>query len=138
MFHYGVDFIDNKLIVIGRGTFPDGPEAKKRRRKMKKSLLCWGALIVIALCFVGCCYYNTTHCHPCKKHCGHTPCCNEQGKKCPANNQNQQNDGTVETMTVEEVEIIPVQNNAAPAGKSAAPQAPAATAPAHNTAPAGN
>ena len=97
---------------------------------MKKSLLCWGALIVVALCFVGCCYYNTTHCTPCKKHCSHTPCCNEAGKKCPDASKN--NDDTVETMTVEAVEIVPMQNNNAPGNNAPAPAAQSQT-----TAPAG-
>jgi hypothetical protein len=91
---------------------------------MKKILLVWGALIVIALCFVGCCYYNNAKCTPCKKHCMHKPCCSEAGKKCQSAPQQGAND-TVETMTVEAVEIVPVQGNT-----------PAAPAPADNNVPA--
>lgn len=83
---------------------------------MKKSLLIWGALIVIALCFVGCCYYNNTH-HtpPCQQHCKHTPCCSEAGKQCPDDN-----DGEIDTVTVEAVEIVPLDGNAPAAQKPAA------------------
>jgi hypothetical protein len=100
---------------------------------MRKSLLVWGALIVIALCFVGCCYYNYAKCSPCKKHCMHTPCCSEAGKKCqtaPA-----AADDTVETMTVEAVEIVPVQQGNTPA---ASPAPAAKNAPAAAAAPAGS
>jgi hypothetical protein len=103
----------------------------KRRRKMKKSLLIWGVLVVIALCFVGCCYYtsNHNHCHPCPKH---KHCCSEMGKKCPA-----PDDDAVETVTVEAVEIIPAgpintPGTAAPAGNQKS--APAKAAPAQTSA----
>jgi hypothetical protein len=94
---------------------------------MKKSLLVWGALVVIALCFVGCCYYTTNHnhCPPCPKH---KHCCDKMSKKCPA-----VNDDTVETMTVEAVEIIPagpVANPPAANQKSAPAAAKPAKAPA--------
>jgi FtsZ-interacting cell division protein ZipA len=95
---------------------------------MKKSLLIWGALVIIALCFVGCCYYNTTHNNPCARHCKHDPCCNEAGKKCPdSQNKDKNADDDVESVTVEEVEIIPVGAPAQPAApaKQPATQTPA-------------
>ena len=88
---------------------------KKRRRKMKKSLLVWGVLIALALCFVGCCYYSTTHCTHGATHCHQKPKCDTGN--CPDNA-----DDTVETMTVEAVEIIPVgnqDNTPAASGKKA-------------------
>jgi hypothetical protein len=91
---------------------------------MKKSLLVWGVLIALALCFVGCCYYTTTHCS-CKTHCHHKQNCSP--KACPAN------DDTVETMTVEAVEIVPVGNQG---NTPAAPNA--ATAPAAQQTPPAN
>ena len=100
---------------------------------MKKSLLIWGALVIIALCFVGCCYYNTTHNNPCTKHCKHDPCCNEAGKKCPdsQNKDNDADDDDVESVTVEEVEIIPVGT---PANQTPAkPANPAKQAPVNST-----
>lgn len=100
---------------------------------MKKSLLLWGALIVVALCFVGCCYYNTTHNHnpKCLKHCHHQPCCNESGKKCP-DSQNDNGDD-VETVTIEAMEIVPLGNGQQPVDNNGK-QAPANTTPAANTA----
>ena len=91
---------------------------------MKKSLLVWGVLIALALCFVGCCYY-TTHCSHGMTHCYQKQGCKTQA--CPAN----ANDDTVETMTVEAVEIIPVGDNQgkAPAAGTTTP-APAKAAPA--------
>ena len=87
---------------------------------MKKSLLIWGVLVVVALCFVGCCYYNTTsHCaEKCTRHCSHNPCCNEAGKKCPDNARTQNDGDDVETLTVEAVEIVPVNAPDAAAGNS--------------------
>jgi FtsZ-interacting cell division protein ZipA len=97
---------------------------------MKKSLLIWGVLVIVALCFVGCCYYNTTHNHqPCSKHCHHKPCCNEAGKECPDDKKKDTNadNDEVESVTVEEVEIIPVNapadQNQPAAKKTAAPAA---------------
>jgi hypothetical protein len=114
----------------------------KRREKMKKSLLLWGALIVVALCFVGCCYYNTTHnTHPsCAKHCHHKPCCNENGKQCPdAQNNNADND--VETVTIEAMEIVPVTpadgSNQTPENQAPVNQTPVNNAPAAKTPAAG-
>jgi len=113
---------------------------------MKKSLLLWGALIVVALCFVGCCYYNTTHHNGCAKHCHHQPCCNEKGVACP-DAQNADNGGDVETVTVEALEIVPLGNGSnqapgnnpnAPAAQAPATQTPAAAAPAAQTPAAGN
>ncbi|MBQ4329211.1 MAG: hypothetical protein IJC27_05750 [Lentisphaeria bacterium] len=107
---------------------------------MRKSLLVWGVLIALALCFVGCCYYTTTHCSPCSGHCHHKQNCNTQN--CPANA-----DDTVETMTVEAVEVIPVGNQdgtsgtpaqKAPAAAKKAPAPAPAPAPAQNAAPANN
>ena len=91
---------------------------------MKKSLLVWGVLIALALCFVGCCYY-TTHCSHGMTHCHQKQGCKTQA--CPAN----ANDDTVETMTVEAVEIIPVGDNQgkAPAAGTTT-SAPAKAAPA--------
>ena len=87
---------------------------------MKKSLLIWGALVVVALCFVGCCYYNTTHCHSA---CGKS--------SCPTCSQQDADDGTEETVTIEAVELIPAN---APVQSNAPAQhnhpAPAANAPA--------
>lgn len=92
---------------------------------MKKSLLVWGALIVIALCFVGCCYYNTSHNHmPCNKHCKHKPCCCESGKQCPDSNTM---GDEVDTVTVEAIEIVPLDNNTVPAQKPAAAKHTSAT-----------
>lgn len=87
---------------------------------MNKSLLIWGVLVVVALCFVGCCYYNTTnHCaEKCTKHCSHNPCCNESGKKCPDNAPQQNADDDVETLTVEAVEIVPVNTPDPTAGNT--------------------
>ncbi|MBE6389533.1 MAG: hypothetical protein E7043_05105 [Lentisphaerae bacterium] len=82
---------------------------------MKKSLLVWGALIVVALCFVGCCYYTTNHCSPCDKHCHHKPGC--KAGNCLNNNAANQ-DGTVETVTVEAVELVPIGNDAPAAKKT--------------------
>jgi len=78
---------------------------------MKKSLLVWGALAVVALCFVGCCYYSTTH-NNCPQHCKHIPCCNESGKQCPdaKKQMHKQNNNEVDSVTVEEIDIIPVNN----------------------------
>ena len=69
---------------------------------MKKSLLLWGALVIVALCFVGCCYYNTTSNHHCAKCCKHTPCCAQSGKTCPdsKNAADTGDDSEVETVTV--------------------------------------
>ena len=86
---------------------------------MKKSLLVWGALIVIALCFVGCCYYNTTHC---THH-------HASADNCPTCDQQDGDDGDVETVTIEAVELVPTD---APAQGNA----PAANAPATHTHPA--
>ena len=92
---------------------------------MKKSLLIWGALVVVALCFVGCCYYNTTHCHSA---CGKS--------NCPTCSQQDADDGDGETVTIEAVELIPANAPAtnAPAQGNAPAQhnhpAPAANAPA--------
>ena len=82
---------------------------------MKKSLLIWGALIVVALCFVGCCYYNTTHC---ANHCKHDPCCYENNQKCDSSNQNDADDDEVDTVTVEAVEIVPLNNSATPSNSA--------------------
>jgi hypothetical protein len=85
---------------------------------MKRSLLIWGALVVVALCFVGCCYYNTTHCH---RGCGKSDC--------PTCSQQNADDGDEETVTIEAVELIPVN---APAQDNA----PATNAPAQHNHPA--
>jgi hypothetical protein len=99
---------------------------------MKKSLLVWGVLIALALCFVGCCYYTThcshgtAHCH-CKQEC--------KSKACPADAND---DDTVETMTVEAVEIVPVGGNQGktPAAGHTTTPAPAAKASPAAPAPA--
>ena len=99
---------------------------------MKKSLLLWGALVIVALCFVGCCYYNTTSNHHCAKCCKHTPCCAQSGKACPDSQNAADADNEVETVTVEAVELIPAnqpaaqQNTAVPLNTAA----PAAKTPA--------
>ena len=95
---------------------------------MKKSLLVWGVLVVLALCFVGCCYYNTTHCSPCNQHCHHKPDCKD--KSCPAD------DDTMETMTVEAVEVIPLGGNQGQPSATDSKTAKPATAPATAPAPA--
>lgn len=97
---------------------------------MKKSLLVWGALIIVALCFVGCCYYTTNHCSPCNKHCHHKPGC--KGACCQNPNAANQ-DETVETVTVEAVELVPIGNDA-PANQKSAPAAK--TSGEHHQAPA--
>ena len=102
---------------------------------MKKSLLLWGALVIVALCFVGCCYYNTTSNHHCAKCCKHTPCCAQSGKTCPdsKNAADTGDDSEVETVTVEAVELIPAGQ---PAGQQNAPATTPATAPQKTKAPA--
>jgi FtsZ-interacting cell division protein ZipA len=101
---------------------------KKGEKVMKKSLLLWGALVIVALCFVGCCYYNTTNNHHCAKCCKHTPCCAQSGKTCPDSQNAADADNEVETVTVEAVELIPdnqpaAQQNTAVPQKTAAPAA---------------
>jgi hypothetical protein len=97
---------------------------------MKKSLLVWGVLIALALCFVGCCYYTSPKCSSCSGHCHHKQKCNIQN--CPANA-----DDTVETMTVEAVEIIPVGNQGGtPAASEKKTEVPAPGKPAATPAPA--
>lgn len=90
---------------------------------MRKSLLIWGALVVVALCFVGCCYYNTTHCTHHHASADECPTCSQDG-----------DNGDVETVTIEAVELVPAQSNAPAQGNAPVQSnAPAANTPAAAT-----